>query len=108
MCSIHCFNTNYYIFSGVFSYFFFNFFCRVQQESVDDAERNRSLVNYVDYAFDDFGGRQPPVYLGLSTVWGSLARSKVTATHLQKPSLISFFLIKFNNVVFFLCYYLGS
>lgn len=80
----------------------FLLFCRVQQESVDDAERNRSLVNYVDYSFDDFGGCQPPVYLGLSTVWGSLARSKVTATHLQKPSLISFFLIKFNNVVFFL------
>ncbi|KAE9450766.1 hypothetical protein C3L33_17334, partial [Rhododendron williamsianum] len=49
---------------------------RVQQESVDEAERNRFLVNYVDYAFDDFGGRQPPVYPGLSTVWGSLARSK--------------------------------
>ncbi|GFS39624.1 guanyl-nucleotide exchange factor [Actinidia rufa] len=48
----------------------------VQQESVDEAERNRFLVNYVDYAFDDFGGRQPPVYPGLSTVWGSLARSK--------------------------------
>ncbi|XP_021300420.1 guanine nucleotide exchange factor SPIKE 1 isoform X3 [Herrania umbratica] len=53
-----------------------NILTRVQQESVDDAERNRSLVNYVDYAFDDFGGRQPPVYPGLSTVWGSLARSK--------------------------------
>lgn len=51
--------------------------CRVQQESVDDAERNHFLVNYVDCAFDDFGGRQPPVYPGLSTVWGSLARSKV-------------------------------
>lgn len=54
---------------------------RVQQESVDDAERNRFLVNYVDYAFDDFGGRQPPVYPGLSTVWGSLARSKVGLLH---------------------------
>ncbi|WCJ32880.1 guanyl-nucleotide exchange factors GTPase binding GTP binding [Euphorbia peplus] len=53
-----------------------NILTRVQQESVDDAERNRFLVNYVDYAFDDFGGRQPPVYPGLSTVWGSLARSK--------------------------------
>ncbi|XWS23297.1 hypothetical protein CRYUN_Cryun29cG0109600 [Craigia yunnanensis] len=53
-----------------------NILTRVQQESVDDAERNRSLVNYVDYSFDDFGGRQPPVYPGLSTVWGSLARSK--------------------------------
>lgn len=53
-----------------------NILTRVQQESVDDAERNRYLVNYVDYAFDDFGGRQPPVYPGLSTVWGSLARSK--------------------------------
>ncbi|GAV57338.1 Ded_cyto domain-containing protein/DOCK_C2 domain-containing protein [Cephalotus follicularis] len=53
-----------------------NILTRVQQESVDDADRNRFLVNYVDYAFDDFGGRQPPVYPGLSTVWGSLARSK--------------------------------
>ncbi|CAM8926387.1 unnamed protein product [Rhodiola kirilowii] len=53
-----------------------NILTRVQQESVDDAERNRHLVNYVDYAFDDFGGRQPPVYPGLCTVWGSLARSK--------------------------------
>ena len=52
-------------------------FHRVQQESVDDGERNLFLVNYVDFAFDDFGGRQPPVYPGLSTVWGSLARSKV-------------------------------
>lgn len=50
---------------------------RVQQESMDDAERNRFLISYVDYAFDDFGGRQLPVYSGLSTVWGSLARSKV-------------------------------
>lgn len=49
----------------------------MQQESVDEAERNIFLVNYVDYSFDDFGGRQPPVYPGLSTVWGSLARSKV-------------------------------
>ncbi|XAR56047.1 hypothetical protein NMG60_11036336 [Bertholletia excelsa] len=53
-----------------------NILTRVQQESIDEAERNRFLVNYVDYAFDDFGGRQPPVYPGLSTVWGSLARSK--------------------------------
>ncbi|GER31994.1 hypothetical protein STAS_08040 [Striga asiatica] len=51
-------------------------FHRVQQESVDDGERNIFLVNYVDFAFDDFGGRLPPVYPGLSTVWGSLARSK--------------------------------
>ncbi|GAB2285061.1 MAP kinase Spk1 [Dionaea muscipula] len=53
-----------------------NILTRVQQESVDDAERNRFLVSYVDHVFDDFGGRQPPVYPGLSTVWGSLARSK--------------------------------
>ncbi|KAJ0825161.1 putative dedicator of cytokinesis, DHR-1 domain, DHR-2 domain, dedicator of cytokinesis, lobe A [Helianthus annuus] len=53
-----------------------NILTRVQQESVDEAERNIFLVNYVDYAFDDFGGRQTPVYPGLSTVWGSLARSK--------------------------------
>lgn len=53
-------------------------FVRVQQESVDDNERNRFLVQYVDYAFDDFGGHQPPVYPGLCTVWGSLARSKAS------------------------------
>ncbi|XP_074303498.1 guanine nucleotide exchange factor SPIKE 1 isoform X2 [Silene latifolia] len=53
-----------------------NILTRVQQESVDDAERNRFLIGFVDYAFDDFGGRQLPVYSGLSTVWGSLARSK--------------------------------
>ncbi|XP_047949245.1 guanine nucleotide exchange factor SPIKE 1 [Salvia hispanica] len=53
-----------------------NILTRVQQESVDDGERNIFLVNYVDFAFDDFGGRQPPVYPGLATVWGSLARSK--------------------------------
>lgn len=53
-----------------------NILTRVQQESADDAERNRFLIGYVDYAFDDFGGRQVPVYSGLSTVWGSLARSK--------------------------------
>ncbi|OAY76191.1 guanine nucleotide exchange factor SPIKE 1 [Ananas comosus] len=53
-----------------------NILTRVQQESTDGAERNRFLVSYVDYAFDDFGGRQAPVYPGLSTVWGSLARSK--------------------------------
>jgi hypothetical protein len=54
------------------------FSCSVQQESSDGAERNRFLINYVDYAFDDFGDRQAPVYPGLSTVWGSLARSKVS------------------------------
>ncbi|KAL9298126.1 hypothetical protein ACSQ67_024022 [Phaseolus vulgaris] len=53
-----------------------------KQESVDDAERNHFLVNYVDCAFDDFGGSQPPVYPGLSTVWGSLARSKKKPTDL--------------------------
>ncbi|TVU01800.1 hypothetical protein EJB05_52737, partial [Eragrostis curvula] len=53
-----------------------NILTRVQQESSDGAERNRFLVNYVDFAFDDFGERQAPVYPGLSTVWGSLARSK--------------------------------
>ncbi|VFQ74893.1 unnamed protein product [Cuscuta campestris] len=53
-----------------------NILTRVQHESLDEAERNAYLVNYVDYAFDDFGGRQPPVYPGLATVWGSLARSK--------------------------------
>ncbi|CAH9114188.1 unnamed protein product [Cuscuta europaea] len=53
-----------------------NILTRVHQESVDEAERNVYLVSYVDYAFDDFGGRQAPVYPGLATVWGSLARSK--------------------------------
>ncbi|KAJ4772328.1 Guanine nucleotide exchange factor SPIKE 1 [Rhynchospora pubera] len=53
-----------------------NILTRVQQESSDGSERNRFLVNYVDFAFDNFGGRQAPVYPGLSTVWGSLARSK--------------------------------
>ncbi|KAG6516456.1 hypothetical protein ZIOFF_026921 [Zingiber officinale] len=55
-----------------------NILTRVQQESSDGADRNSFLVKYVDYAFNDFGGRQAPVYAGLSTVWGSLARSKVT------------------------------
>ncbi|ONL97605.1 Guanine nucleotide exchange factor SPIKE 1 [Zea mays] len=53
-----------------------NILTRVQQESSDGAERNRFLINYVDFAFDDFGDRQAPVYPGLTTVWGSLARSK--------------------------------
>lgn len=53
-----------------------NILTRVQQESVDETERNIFMANYVDFAFDDFGGRQPPVYPGLCTVWGSLARSK--------------------------------
>lgn len=53
-----------------------NILTRVQQESSDGAERNRFLINYVDFAFDDFGDRRAPVYPGLSTVWGSLARSK--------------------------------
>lgn len=53
-----------------------NILTRVQQESSDGAERNRFLVQYIDYLFDDFGGRQLPVYPGLCTVWGSLARSK--------------------------------
>jgi hypothetical protein len=51
--------------------------CRVQAETSDGAERNRYLVQYVDYAFDDFGGRHEPVYPGLCSVWRSLARSKV-------------------------------
>ncbi|KAI0520034.1 hypothetical protein KFK09_007499 [Dendrobium nobile] len=53
-----------------------NILTRVQQESSDGTERNRFLVNYVDYTFDDFGGQQASVYPGLCTVWGSLARSK--------------------------------
>lgn len=51
--------------------------------SFDDADRNRFLVTFVDYSFDDFGGNQPPVYPGLSTVWGSLARSKVLSAHIS-------------------------
>lgn len=66
-----------YIVDIIDKYFNLLNFCRVQQESSDSAERNRFLVSYVDYAFDDFGGRQATVYPGLSTVWGSLARSKV-------------------------------
>ncbi|EFJ04870.1 hypothetical protein SELMODRAFT_449303 [Selaginella moellendorffii] len=53
-----------------------NILTRVQQESSDGAERNRYLVQFIDYAFDDFGGRRPPVYPGLCNVWRGLARSK--------------------------------
>ena len=53
------------------------FLCRVQAETSEGVERNRYLVHYVDYAFDDFGGRHEPVYPGLCSVWRSLARSKV-------------------------------
>ncbi|XP_024370509.1 guanine nucleotide exchange factor SPIKE 1 [Physcomitrium patens] len=53
-----------------------NIITRVQGETSDGAERNRYLVQYVDYAFDDFGGRHDPVYSGLCSVWRSLARSK--------------------------------
>ncbi|XP_024384292.1 guanine nucleotide exchange factor SPIKE 1 isoform X3 [Physcomitrium patens] len=50
---------------------------RVQQESSDvGADRNKYLVQYVDYSFDDFGGVSEPVYPGLCSVWRSLARSK--------------------------------
>ena len=78
---------------------------RVQQESAEDGERNHFLVNYVDYAFDDFGGRQPPVYPGLSTVWGSLARSKVVLALLFSVSFgyaIMIFNIKIITVYFLL------
>lgn len=61
----------------VFTLMIYRSLCRVQQESSNGADRNSFLVKYVDYAFNDFGGRQAPVYAGLSTVWGSLARSKV-------------------------------
>lgn len=55
-----------------------SFFSRVQQESSDGgADRNKYLVQYVDYSFDDFGGVSEPVYPGLCSVWRSLARSKV-------------------------------
>ncbi|XP_024369391.1 guanine nucleotide exchange factor SPIKE 1 isoform X5 [Physcomitrium patens] len=53
-----------------------NIITRVQAETSDGAERNRYLVHYVDYAFNDFGGRHEPVYPGLCSVWRSLARSK--------------------------------
>lgn len=77
--------------------------CRVQQESVDEAERNIFLVNYVDYSFDDFGGRQPPVYPGLSTVWGSLARSKVnTQITMCGDLLIQWSLVSLQDQVNFL------
>jgi hypothetical protein len=70
-----------------------HFYCRVQQESSDGAERNRFLVNYVDFAFDDFGDRQTPVYPGLSTVWGSLARSKVNMDFLSLFEMIMEFIL---------------
>lgn len=54
-----------------------SFVFRVQGETSDGAERNRYLVHYLDFAFDDFGGRHDPVYPGLCSVWRSLARSKV-------------------------------
>ncbi|KAH9556934.1 hypothetical protein CY35_07G058600 [Sphagnum magellanicum] len=53
-----------------------NVITRVQQESTDGGDRNKFLVHYVDYAFDDFGRRPDPVYPGLCNVWRSLARSK--------------------------------
>ncbi|KAG0603065.1 hypothetical protein M758_10G063500 [Ceratodon purpureus] len=54
-----------------------NIITRVQQETVDGGgDRNKYLVQYVDYSFDDFGGLTEPVYPGLCSVWRSLARSK--------------------------------
>ncbi|CAM6094734.1 unnamed protein product [Calypogeia fissa] len=53
-----------------------NILIRVQQESSNGADRNPFLVQYVDYCFDDLGGRLDPVYPGLCNVWRSLARSK--------------------------------
>lgn len=50
---------------------------RIQQESLDGSERNRILVHFIDYAFDDWRGDRHPVYPGLCSVWRSLARSKV-------------------------------
>lgn len=51
---------------------------RLRQESPDGGgDRNKYLVQYVDYFFDDFGGVLEPVYPGLCSVWRSLARSKV-------------------------------
>ncbi|KAH7517124.1 hypothetical protein FEM48_Zijuj09G0029000 [Ziziphus jujuba var. spinosa] len=41
-----------------------------------EAGLRAALDGYVDYAFAEFGGVQPPVYPGLFTVWGSLATSK--------------------------------
>nr|XP_024395928.1 guanine nucleotide exchange factor SPIKE 1-like isoform X2 [Physcomitrium patens] len=50
---------------------------RLRQESPDGGgDRNKYLVQYVDYFFDDFGGVLEPVYPGLCSVWRSLARSK--------------------------------
>lgn len=59
---------------------------RVQQESPDVSERNKYLVQYVDYSFDDFGGDINPVYPGLCSVWRSLARSKVLFYVILCPS----------------------
>ena len=65
--------------------------------SFDDADRNRFLVTYVDYSFDDFGGNQPPVYPGLATVWGRLARSKVQIAHVVWMKLLAYLC---SNVIY--------
>lgn len=82
-----------------------HFYRRVQQESSDGAERNKFLVNYVDFAFDDFGDRQTPVYPGLSTVWGSLARSKVSMDFFSLLEVMNFefVLLDFMLRLIFLC-----
>lgn len=69
--------------------------------SFDDADRNRFLVTYVDYSFDDFGGNQPPVYPGLATVWGSLARSKVQIAHVVWMKLLLYLC---SNVIYIILY----
>ncbi|CAI7865455.1 unnamed protein product, partial [Closterium sp. NIES-54] len=53
-----------------------NIVSRVQAELSPNVPRNRFLVHFVDFVFDDLGRQQPPVYPGLSNVWRSLARSK--------------------------------
>ncbi|GJP38566.1 hypothetical protein CLOM_g23007 [Closterium sp. NIES-68] len=53
-----------------------NIVSRVQAELSPKHPRNRFLVHFVDFVFDDLGRQQPPVYPGLSNVWRSLARSK--------------------------------
>jgi hypothetical protein len=73
---------------------------RVQQESSDGAERNRFLVNYVDFAFDDFGDRQTHVYPGLSTVWGSLARSKVSMDFYSLFGAINYQIYSTRSLIF--------
>eukprot|EP00897_Mesotaenium_endlicherianum_P009809 jgi/Mesen1/8857/ME000053S08270 len=54
-----------------------NIITNVQKASMESSPRNKYLVHFVDYMFDDLGRQQLPVYPGLCNVWRSLARSKM-------------------------------